>query len=94
LENDTAIEIFGWSIVCISSINKEWRKCVGQSVDIDSMEIVNAIRDSCVASNPEVWNVRLGEKIDDIGSWVNDRCSSDSDGVWDVYAMSAPSLKT
>ena len=86
MQDNSADEVFGRSVVTLGSIDQDRRKHIFEGIDIDTVKVVDAIEGADVARSSEVGNVSLGEEIGNVGGRINDRSSNYTNRVWDIVA--------
>ena len=94
LQNHATNKVFLRSIVCNTTVDEDRRVYIGQSVDVNSMKVVDTVRSSSIASDTVVRDIRFGVKVDYISLWINGGSADDSNVVRNICSSSAGNSKS
>ena len=85
LQDYSTNEILPWVIVGHGPVHKNGKaRDILEGLDIDTVEVVDAVVSTRVSSRSVIGNIRLGEEVGNVRGWVYDRGSDNANGVGNV----------
>ena len=84
MQDYTADEVLARIIVCDGSIDEDGGEDILQSINVDTVEIVDSIVCPRRAGIPIIGNVSLGKEIDNVGGRIDNRGADDANSIGDI----------
>ena len=84
LQDHPTNEVFGRIIITLRAVDKNGGEHICQSVDIDTMKVINSIVSACSACSTVIGDICLGEEICNVSLRVNNGSADDAYVVGNV----------